>query len=1110
MNFTSRAVVAISTAVAASCLLLFLLLAGADGRSAQAQTGGAPTPTPTQDDAFDFQDLPALKGKVNPPKYENMDSILNRIVQQVETREVSVRDAARGAPLHQDDSVAVTLYITEGYADALSDFLEGNGASQLGVGTDYIEAYIPVSLLASASRQKGVISIETIFPPPSPPPVQPEQGVAAQGAVVSQGVAVHGVPSWHRAGFKGAGVKIGVFDVGYRSFSRLMGTELPSSVHVKCIRGGGRFSVSTLSRCPSVNRSDHGTATTETIFDIAPEATYYISELNTGDNLKSGVAWMVSQGVDVINHSGSWWWQGPGDGTYSSSNSHLSVVDAAVAGGIVWVNSAGNTGKATWFGEFTDTDEDGFHDYSGDECNSVFLSSGSSNYIQLRWDDSWSGANKDLDLYVYDSSARTTIVASSENTQAGNAGNKPYELISYRPTVSGNFCLAVRQDSGETPAWIQLQAYYRPATLQHRTSHHSIGNPAESANSGMLAVGSSHWNYTGTIDSRSSRGPTTDGRIKPDIVGAHCARTAIISAYCGTSQAAPHVAGLAALVKQRFPSYSPAQIANYLKTNADARGTVPNNTWGYGFAKLPPISTATPSPTPTVPPRPTRTPRPTATATPSPTPTATATATPTPTATPTATPSPTPTATATATPTPTATPTATPSPTPTATATPSPTPTATPTPTPTPVDPCVTPIYGDAAIDESWGSDCVSENDVDSGAFYARFYTFTLVEPADVTITLTSDIDTYLYLMRGARRDGEVLRQNNDFSGLGTNSRIVASLAAGIYTIEATTFATLATGDFILTVEGLGQSTVTPPPPAPSPTPTPTPIDPCVMPIDGDATISGAWTSDCVSENDADIGAFYARFYTFTLVEPADITITLASDIDTYLYLLSGAGKDGATVRETADPDGTSSRIQATLQAGAYTIEATTYNASVTGDFTLTVEGLGQITVAPPVPTPSPTPRPSPSPVPSPTPPPSPSVCTDTLSGASASVIGAWTSDCVSANDTDIGAFYARFYTFTLSKPADVTITLKSDINTYLYLMRGAGKNGEVLRRNDDFSGLGTNSRIVASLTAGSYTIEATTYAQRATGNFTLTVEGLEQSAITPSPSGGYTFFAIR
>ena len=269
----------------------------------------------------------------------------------------------------------------------LSDFLEGNGASQLGVGTDYIEAYIPVSLLASASRQKGVISIETIFPPPSPPPVQPEQGRGGAGRGREPGCGGARRTRVASSRLQGAGVKIGVFDVGYRSFSRLMGTDLPSSVHVRCIRGVGF--TSTLSRCRTANRHDHGTATTETIFDIAPEATYYISELDSGYNLKKGVAWMVSQGVDVINHSGGQWWQGPGDGTSPYSGSHLSVVDAAVAGGIVWVNSAGNTGKATWFGEFTDTDEDGFHDYSGDECNSVFLSSGSSTQIQLRWDDSW-------------------------------------------------------------------------------------------------------------------------------------------------------------------------------------------------------------------------------------------------------------------------------------------------------------------------------------------------------------------------------------------------------------------------------------------------------------------------------------------------------------------------------------------------------------------------------------------------------------------------------------------------------------------------------------------------------------------------------------------------
>ena len=110
-------------------------------------------------------------------------------------------------------------------------------------------------------------------------------------------------------------------------------------------------------------------------------------------------------------------------------------------------------------------------------------------------------------------------------------------------------------------------------------------------------MGAAPWYDVHTIEPFSSRGPTPDGRVKPDIVGADCGETALTPlnesgrGFCGTSQAAPHVAGMAALVRQRFPDYSPEQVANYLKDNAELRELPnPGNAWGHGFAQLPPLS----------------------------------------------------------------------------------------------------------------------------------------------------------------------------------------------------------------------------------------------------------------------------------------------------------------------------------------------------------------------------------------------------------------------------------------------------------------------------------------------------------------------------------------
>ena len=132
----------------------------------------------------------------------------------------------------------------------------------------------------------------------------------------------------------------------------------------------------------------------------------------------------------------------------------------------------------------------------------------------------------------------------------------------------------------------------------------------------------------------------------------------------------------------------------------------------------------------------------------------------------------------------------------------------------------------------------------------------------------------------------------------------------------------------------------------------------------------------------------------------------------------------------------------------------------------------------------------------------------------SGTVAGTWNADCLSENtpteptNPPSGTRYARFYTFTLSEGTDISINLTSDTDTYMYLMQGTGANGVVLRENDDVVSGNTNSRISESLSPGDYTIEATTYELSTSGNFTLTVSGLPDTATptaTPTLAPGET-----
>ena len=104
--------------------------------------------------------------------------------------------------------------------------------------------------------------------------------------------------------------------------------------------------------------------------------------------------------------------------------------------------------------------------------------------------------------------------------------------------------------------------------------------------------------------------------------------------------------------------------------------------------------------------------------------------------------------------------------------------------------------------------------------------------------------------------------------------------------------------------------------------------------------------------------------------------------------------------------------------------------------------------------------------------------------GGNTSRSGSWVSTITSPRRS---GSYAKFYTFSLAKRSRVQIDLTSQTDPYLYLLSGSGTAGAQLEANDDFGG-SLKSRITRTLDPGTYTIDATTFARRRTGIFTLAI----------------------
>ena len=526
---------------------------------------------------------PALAQTANgKPLHQRLDSELNRLVAERTARASGDERSPAGArpSLRQlglvefgEGRVGVTIRFSLA-GETIREFLTSHGGHIAYTFDGAIEAYLDPALLPELSALPGILRVEAL--------------ARSVPQVTSQGVQVHNAAPWQAAGFLGQGVKVGIIDSGFAGWSSLPPADSPSVGGVRCFTGGGYYT-SDFAACQT--DSDHGTAVAEAAHDMAPGASFYLAKTETKGDLHDAVQWMIGQGVRVINMSLAFVWDGPGDGTSPESDSPLKAIDAAIAGGALVSVSSGNYGESSWYGPWQDPDLDYYLHFLPDyEATCSNLAAGQTMTVQLRWQDTWGGATRDLDLELWHWATNTTM-ANGNSVQGGWAGDVPYELATFVAPLDGTYCASVKWYSGSMPAWVQLQTRQNSVKLDIHTQAGSVSNPAETANSGALAVGASNWQTTATIETFSGSGPTPDGRIKPDIVGVDGADSYTYGSngFPGTSQSAPHVAGLAAILVQGYSSYTPQQIAGVLKDWALARGSVPNNTWGHGLAYLPSI-----------------------------------------------------------------------------------------------------------------------------------------------------------------------------------------------------------------------------------------------------------------------------------------------------------------------------------------------------------------------------------------------------------------------------------------------------------------------------------------------------------------------------------------
>jgi PKD repeat protein len=487
---------------------------------------------------------------------------------------------------------------------------------------DVVSGWLPIGVLRRAAALASLGALSASIP------------MTHAGSVTSQGDAAQRSDAARVGeGVTGAGVTVGVLSDSYDqqggAAAGVASDDLPNGVEVlddSALCGDMLFP----QPCP-----DEGRGMLEIVHDVAPGADLAFHTASNGfAGFANGIVDLANAGAGVIAD----------DVIYLGEPMFMDgviaqAVDQVKGMGVAYFSAAGNEARDSYEHAYVNSGEQLYIDVGGflvpagfmhdfdpgplkDTMQEHTIPAGQCAVFSVQWDSPFgsaalgTGTQNDLDIWLVDDSEQWLVAYDAhENIPTG----EPVEVMQfcndglYVPTDPPVFKLIIALWDGPQPGLIKTVLFGSASIDEHATHSSTLYGHANAV--GAEAVGAAYYQNTPEfgisppqLESYSSAGGTpilfsSDGtrlatpgvRMKPEIIAPDGVNTSFFYPYSdrngdgipdfsGTSAAAPHAAGVAALMRGKDPTATPDAVQAVLESTAiDMMAAGFDYDSGYGF-----------------------------------------------------------------------------------------------------------------------------------------------------------------------------------------------------------------------------------------------------------------------------------------------------------------------------------------------------------------------------------------------------------------------------------------------------------------------------------------------------------------------------------------------